>query len=76
MNGGGEAAVGPDLNLPMNPVEYFQPQALRRYLRDPASVRSWPDQKMPAIRRDQLADAELERVIAYLQHMASRRMAR
>ena len=76
MNGGGEAAVGPDLNLPMNPVEYFQPQALRRYLRDPTSVRSWPDQKMPAIGRDQLADAELERVIAYLQHMASRRVAR
>jgi len=76
MNGGGEATVGPDLNLPMNPVEYFQPQALRRYLRDPASVRSWPDQKMPAIGRDQLADAELEQVIVYLQHMASRRVAR
>jgi mono/diheme cytochrome c family protein len=73
MNGGGEASVGPDLNLPMNPTEYFQPQALRRYLRDPASVRSWPEQKMPAIGRDQMSDAELDKVIAYLQHMAGRR---
>jgi mono/diheme cytochrome c family protein len=73
MNGGGEATVGPDLNLPMNPTEYFQPQALRRYLRDPASVRSWPEQKMPPISREQMNDAELEQVVAYLQHMARNR---
>ena len=73
MNGGGEATVGPDLNLPMNPTQYFQPQALRRYLRDPASVRSWPEQKMPPISREQMGDAELEQVIAYLQHMARNR---
>ncbi len=47
MDGGGAAETGPDLNRPMNPTEYFQPAALRRYLRDPASVRSWPEQKMP-----------------------------
>jgi mono/diheme cytochrome c family protein len=73
MNGGGEASVGPDLNLPMNPTEYFQPQALRRYLRDPAAVRSWPEQKMPPIPREQVSDAELGHLIAYLQHMAGRR---
>ena len=47
IDGGGSSVLGPDLNKPMNPVEYFQPAALRRYLRDPASVRHWPDQKMP-----------------------------
>ncbi|MGE0150979.1 MAG: cytochrome c [Reyranellaceae bacterium] len=76
MNGGGEAAVGPDLNLPMNPTEYFQPPALRRYLRDPASVRAWPEQKMPAIGAEQMSDAELEQVLAYLRHMAGRRAGR
>lgn len=76
INGGGEATVGPDLNVPMNPVEYFQPQALRRYLRNPASVRAWPDQKMPAISRNQVSDVELERIVAYLQHMVSRREAK
>lgn len=73
MNGGGEAAIGPDLNLPMNPTEYFQPNALRRYLRNPASVRTWPEQKMPAISREQVSDAELDRLIAYLKQMASQR---
>jgi len=73
MNGGGEAAIGPDLNLPMSPTEYFQPLALRRYLRDPASVRSWAEQKMPAISREQMSDSDLEMLVAYLQHMAGRR---
>ena len=72
MNGGGASEMGPDLNRPMNPTEYFQPAALRRYLRDPASVRSWPEQKMPGFAPEQLSEAELEAVIAYLAHMAGR----
>lgn len=73
MNGGGSAAMGPDLNAPMNPTEYFQLSALRRYLRDPASVRAWPEQKMPGFGPERLSEAELEAVIAYLAHMAERR---
>lgn len=73
LNGGGSSAMGPDLNRPMNPTEYFQPSALRRYIRDPASVRTWPDQKMPGFGPDRLSDAELESVIAYLEQMAGRR---
>lgn len=73
INGGGGASIGPDMNLPMNPVEYFQPAALRRYLRDPASVRHWPEQKMPGFAREQLSDSELEQIIAYLQHMSHRK---
>jgi cytochrome c1 len=65
--------MGPDLNVPMNPVEYFQPSALRRYLRDPASVRTWPEQKMPGFGPERLSDADLDAVIAYLVHMAERR---
>ena len=73
MNGGGSAEMGPDLNVPMNPVEYFQPSALRRYLRDPASVRTWPEQKMPGFGPERLSEADLDAVIAYLAHMAERR---
>ena len=73
MNGGGEATVGPDLNLPMNPTEYFQPSVLPRYLRDPSSVRHWADQKMPAVAADVLSDRDLEAIIAYLAHLAGRR---
>lgn len=73
MNGAGEASVGPDLNLPMNPTEYFQPAVLPRYIRDPASVRSWDDQKMPPFAPDVLKDADIADIVAYLGHMAGRR---
>jgi mono/diheme cytochrome c family protein len=73
MNGGGSAEMGPDLNQPMNPTEYFQQPALRRYLRDPASVRTWPEQKMPGFGPERLSESELDAVIAYLAHMADRR---
>lgn len=73
MNGAGEATIGPDLNLPMNPTEYFQPAVLPRYLRDPASVRHWADQKMPAIAPETMSDADLAAIVAYLGHMAGRK---
>jgi mono/diheme cytochrome c family protein len=65
--------MGPDLNRPMNPTEYFQPAALRRYLRDPTSVRAWPEQKMPDFTPQQISDGEMAALIAYLEHMAARR---
>lgn len=73
MNGGGGATMGPDLNRPMNPVDYLQPQALRRLVRNPASVRHWPAQTMPAFGTEQLSDAALDDLIAYLGHMARER---
>lgn len=75
MNGGGDAQVGPDLNLPMNPTEYFQPQALRQLVRNPSSVRSWPTQLMPGFGPGQISDAELDDLLAYLAHMAQQRKA-
>jgi mono/diheme cytochrome c family protein len=73
MNGGGEATIGPDLNLPMNPTEYFQPAVLPRFLRDPSSVRHWADQKMPGFAADVLSDRDLQDIVSYLAHMAGRR---
>ena len=73
INGGGTAMLGPDLNHPMNPVEYFQPASLRRYLRDPASLRHWPDQKMPGFTEEQLPERDMESLIAYLAQMAAQR---
>jgi mono/diheme cytochrome c family protein len=73
MNGGGSSEMGPDLNRPMNPTEYFQRPALHRFIRDPASVRAWPDQKMPGFGPDRLSEAEVEAVIAYLEHMTAQR---
>ncbi len=73
LNDAGDSQLGPDLNLPHSPTEYFAAGYLKRYLRDPQSLRHWPQAKMPAISPDIVPDAELDQIIAYLQHMAQRR---
>lgn len=73
LDGAGSSHAGPDLNSPMNPVDYFQPAALRRYIRNPASVRDWPGRSMPAFPPDQLSDRELDQIVAYLAYMAKRK---
>jgi mono/diheme cytochrome c family protein len=71
--GGGNAEIGPDLNRPMSPTEYFTLPALRKYLRDPASLRTWPERKMPGFEPSALSDAEIDAIIAYLQLKAETR---
>lgn len=72
-NGAGDAQLGPDLNLPHNPTEYFQPIFLRQYIRDPQSLRRWPQAKMPGFSPQVLSERELDAVLAYLKHMAGRK---
>jgi mono/diheme cytochrome c family protein len=74
LNGAGDAQLGPDLNIPYNPTEYFSGDFLRRYIRDPQSLRRWPQAKMPAISAEVLSDQQLREVIAYLRHMAGRKV--
>jgi len=71
--GEGEGTQGPDLGAPLNPVDYFQRGALEKLLRDPKSVRSWPDQKMPGFDRATLSDADIEAIVAWLAYKAGQR---
>ncbi|SAK78268.1 cytochrome c, class I [Caballeronia fortuita] len=73
LNGAGDASVGPDLNRPHNPTDYFQPWALKAYIRDPKSIRAWPDMKMPGFDRKAISDSDLDALIAYLGYMAKRK---
>ena len=73
LNGGGDSQLGPDLNMPFSPTEYFSAGYLRQYIRNPESLRTWPQGKMPAIPEQILSDAELDKVLSYLEHMAARR---
>jgi mono/diheme cytochrome c family protein len=73
MNGAGDASVGPDLNLPRNPTEYFQAWALRAYIRDPKSIREWSGMQMPGFDKANISDPDLDAIIAYLGYMAQRR---
>lgn len=73
LNGAGDAQVGPDLNIPYNPTEYFGGDFLKRYIRDPQSLRHWPQAKMPAFAASVLPDGELDLLVGYLKHMAGRK---
>ncbi|RMO59799.1 hypothetical protein ALQ29_03983 [Pseudomonas marginalis pv. marginalis] len=73
LNGAGDAQVGPDLNVPYNPTEYFGGYFLKRYIRDPQSLRHWPQAKMPAFAASVLPDNELDLLVEYLKHMAARK---
>jgi mono/diheme cytochrome c family protein len=75
LNGAGASDVGPDLNLPQNPTEYFTAQGLHDLIRNPSAVRAWPAQAMPAFPADHLSDREIGLIIAYLKHMAGRKQA-
>jgi mono/diheme cytochrome c family protein len=73
LGGAGDAAVGPDLNQPYNPTEYFQEPFLRKLIRDPASVRNWGGGAMPGFAPEALSEANLNDLIAYLRQMARQR---
>jgi mono/diheme cytochrome c family protein len=76
LNGAGASDIGPDLNLPQNPTEYFTPQGLHDVIRDPRAVRTWPALTMPSFPSNTLSDREIGLVVAYLKHMAGRKHAR
>ena len=73
LNGQGNAKLGPDLNIPHNPTEYLRADLLRAFIRNPQSLRRWPQAKMQGFDRHALPDADLDAVLAYLRHMAGRK---
>ncbi len=75
LNLGGDASIGPDLNVPYNPTEYLRADALRHLIRDPQSLRRWPAAKMPAFPVKALSDRDLTDLLAYLHYMADRKVA-
>ena len=70
LNHQGEATIGPDLNLPKNPVEYFNISSFKLLIRDPKSLRSWPESKMPGFNQTLITDIELDHLINYLKLMS------
>jgi len=72
-NGEGEGEQGPDLGRPMNVTEYFQLPALKKLIRNPASVRQWPEQKMPGFDQSALSDSDLDAIVDWLAYKARQR---
>ncbi|CAG9167321.1 hypothetical protein LMG23992_00780 [Cupriavidus laharis] len=73
LNGGGDSHLGPDLNMPYSPVEYLGDDKLVRLIRNPQSLRWWPDARMPSIDKRTLPDAEVKDLLAYFHHMTATR---
>jgi mono/diheme cytochrome c family protein len=73
LNKNGSSAMGPDLNVPMNPTEYLKEAALRKLIRNPQALRHWPQSKMSAFGPEVLSAKDLDHLIAYLKHMAPRK---
>jgi mono/diheme cytochrome c family protein len=72
LNGAGTGTMGPDLNRPMNPTRYMTRDGLHALIRDPKSVRSWPSMQMPGFAAEQMSEKEIDQIIFYLAHMATR----
>ena len=70
LNQQGASQVGPDLNLPLNPTEYFKESVLPRYIRNPKSIRSWEGSRMPGFGPETFSDEDIANVVAYLKEMA------
>ena len=73
LNGAGVGKVGPDLGQPMNVTQYLTEAGLRALIRNPAAVRTWPQQHMSGFGEKALPDADLDSLLAYLRAMADRR---
>ncbi|NCN27046.1 cytochrome c [bacterium] len=70
MNKQGSSDMGPDLNLPYNPIEYFKERYFWKLIRNPQNLRHWPKSQMPSFSSDVLKDGEVKDLIAYLKHMS------
>jgi mono/diheme cytochrome c family protein len=74
LNLAGDAKMGPDLNVPFSPTDYMREEFLRRQIRDPRSLRVWPDGKMPGFDTSVISDRDLDDLMAYLYYMAKRKV--
>ncbi len=72
MKSAGQGEIGPDLGQPMNVTTYMTPSGIRAVIRDPKAVRNWPGQQMVGFDEKGLPDAEVDALIAFLAHMATR----
>ena len=73
LNGAGGSEIGPDLGQPMAATDYLTEAGIRALVRDPKSVRTWPQQQMPAFPPALLPDTDLDALVAYLRQIATQR---
>ena len=61
----------PRLESAYEPDRVLTRAGLHARVRNPKSVRSWPEERMPGFPADQMSDREIGLVIGYLAHMTA-----
>ena len=72
MKGAGQGEVGPDLGQPMNVTTYMTPSGITRGDPGPEGRAHLAEQQMVGFDAKSLPDAEVDALIAFLAHMATR----
>lgn len=71
-NGDGAGKIGPDLNYPNSPSEYFQFKYFSMLVKNPQSLRTWELGRMPGF-SNSLSDKDLTDIWMYFQHMSGKK---
>ena len=67
------SSIGSPTRLrPIAATMYFTEAGLRALISNPAAVRHWPAQQMPAFDDTTLPDSVIDAVIAYMHYLATR----
>ncbi|QMT59856.1 cytochrome c family protein [Legionella sp. PC997] len=70
----GKSDIGPDLNCPKNPLNYYPNMTqLKKFIRDPKSVRSLPQGRMTGSDRQSLSDKDLNDLIKFFAYMKTQK---
>ncbi|KTD35089.1 hypothetical protein Lnau_1979 [Legionella nautarum] len=70
----GNLELGPDLNFPSNVLEYLSEAQVKKFIRNPQSVRFMKNDKMFAFSKKLLSEEELNAIIAFLKLMKSHKI--
>ncbi|WP_454783234.1 c-type cytochrome [Legionella sp. WA2022007384] len=70
----GKSDIGPDLNCPKNPLDYYPDiTQLKKFIRDPKSVRSLPQGRMTGSDKQSLSDKDMDDLIKFFSYMNTKK---
>ncbi len=70
LNHVGKSHIGPDLNCPKNPWEYYTDEKiLKQFIRDPKSVRNLANSRMSGSSKQFLSDNDLNDLLQFYNYM-------
>ena len=72
----GQLDIGPDLNYPMNPLEYFTKNVFKKFIRNPEAVRYFKNSKMEGFDMSAMSEEDLENLVSFMKLMIDHKIQR